>query len=506
MELFEQLRREHEFGVGTIKGVARKFGVHRRLVRQALASSLPPERGYRSREKPALGPVAAFIDAIIAADAKAPRKQRHTARRIHQRILTELPGQAIAESTVRNHVRERRRVLGLVARQTFVPQAYAWGSEAQVDWYEAWAELGGDRVKLQVFCMRSMASGAAFHRAYLRATQQAFLEAHEHAFAYFGGVHRVLRYDNLTSAVRKILRGHRREETVRFIAFRSHWRFEAQFCTPAAGHEKGGVEGENGYFRRNHWVPVPTAADLEALNGQLLEACRADERRVLDGRERCVGAVMASERDHLLPLAAEGFDLAELAFPVVNASGCVTVGTNAYSVPLRPGTKVQASLHAAHLEVWHDGRCVARHERCHSRRQQILDLDHYLDVLERKPGAMAGSKPLDQWRQAGRWPADYDVLWQRLNERHGRQDGTRAMIGVILLGREFGHERLRTAVAVAVARGASDAGAVRYLLTAAEQRRPAPAAIEVGRLARYDRPAPTMAGYDRLLPGREAVR
>ena len=141
--------------------------------------------------------------------------------------------------------------------ETCVPQSYAWGVEAQIDWYEAYADLGGERVKLQVFAMRSMASGAAFHCAYLHATQQAFLEAHELAFAYFGGVFRKLRYDNLTSAVRKILRGHRREETARFVAFRSHWRFEAEFCTPAEPHEKGGIEGEAGYFRRNHWVPVP---------------------------------------------------------------------------------------------------------------------------------------------------------------------------------------------------------------------------------------------------------
>ena len=126
-----------------------------------------------------------------------------------------------------------------------------------MDWYEAWADLGGERTRVQVFAMRSMASGAAFHRAYLHATQQAFLEAHEAAFAYFGGVFRLLRYDNLASAVRKILRGHRREETARFVAFRSHWRFAAEFCTPGEGHEKGGVEGEVGYFRRNHLVPVP---------------------------------------------------------------------------------------------------------------------------------------------------------------------------------------------------------------------------------------------------------
>src|SRR5262249_62097909 len=139
----------------TVKGGARKFGMHRRMVRQAVESAVPPVRGYKARVKPAPGPVEGFIDTILAADAAAPRKQRHTARRIHQRILAELPGCAIAESTVRNHVRERRRTRE--ARPTFVPQTYGWGSEAQVDWYEAVADLAGGRVKLQVFCVRSMA-------------------------------------------------------------------------------------------------------------------------------------------------------------------------------------------------------------------------------------------------------------------------------------------------------------------------------------------------------------
>src|SRR6516225_12073308 len=160
-----------------------------------------------------------------------------------------------------------------------------------------------------------MVSGAAFHRAYQRATQQAFLEAHEQAFHYFGGVFRLLRYDNLASAVKKVLRGHRREETTRFIAFRSHWRFASDFCTPAAPHEKGGIESEAGYFRRNHWVPLPKARDLEDLNIQLLASCRAEERRQIAGQNRPVGALMIEERSHLLPLAEHGFDLADISFP-----------------------------------------------------------------------------------------------------------------------------------------------------------------------------------------------
>jgi transposase len=306
VDLFEQLRREHEFGIGTIAGVAAKFGVHRRVVRRAIACALPPPHHYTERSKPKLGALEVFIDRVLDEDRRAPRKQRHTARRIHRRILTEFPDAAVAESTVRNHVRERKRQLGLLRRETFVPQSYSWAQEAQVDWYEAWVDLGDERTKVQIFTMRSMASGAAFHRAYRHATQQAFLEAHEHAFAYFGGVFHLLRYDNLASAVRKILRGYRREETVRFMAFRSHWRFAAEFCTPGEGHEKGGVEGEGGYFRRNHLVPVPCVADLDALNALLLSGCRADEARVLDGRTQSAGAARAEERSHLLSRVTEG--------------------------------------------------------------------------------------------------------------------------------------------------------------------------------------------------------
>jgi hypothetical protein len=205
------------------------------------------------------------------------------------------------------------------------------------------------------------------------------------------------------------------------------------------------------------------------------------------------------EREHLLPGAAEGFDLAEVVFPLVDKQGCITVKTNLYSVPVKAGTRVEARVHPLHVEVWHAGRRVARHERCHGRRQQVLDLEHYLDVLGHKPGALAGSRPLEQWRQAGRWPACYDELWDRLRARHGRQNGTRAMVAVVVLGREFGHDRLRAAIASAVSLGACDVAAVRYLLTEASLHKARPAPVDVGELARYDRPVPAVADYDVLL-------
>lgn len=207
-----------------------------------------------------------------------------------------------------------------------------------MDWYEAVVELDGQRTKVQFLTMRSMVSGADFHRAYLHATQQAFLETQQLAFHYFGGVFRRLHYDNLASAVQKILRGRQREETARFIAFRSHWQYAASFCNPAAGHEKGGVEGEVVYFRRNHLVPVPVFENLAALNDWLRVECRAALTRVMGGRNATAGALFVQEQPQRLPLPSADFALSEEQFCRVDKQACVAVRTKRYSTPLRTGT------------------------------------------------------------------------------------------------------------------------------------------------------------------------
>jgi transposase len=502
VELFEQIRREYEFGIGTITGVARQLGVHRRLVRQALQSAWPPERRRPMRWCPRLAPVRPVIDAMLEQDRQAPRKQRHTAHRIYVRLRTEYPQWPISERRVRQYVRARKTELGLLGQAVCIPQSYDWGVEGQVDWYEAVVEIAGERQVAPVLVVRSMASGGAYHRAYPRATQQAFLDAHQHAFHYFGGVFRRLRYDNLTSAVKKILRGQQRQETTRFIAFRSHWQFEASFCTPAQGHEKGGVEGEVGYFRRNHLVPVPQVSHWKELNDLLLQACQADEQRVIQERALTVGQALAVERSHLLPLQSEDLDLTEEQYCRVDAKGCVQVRTNWYSTPLPPGTQVRVRLSPITVALWYAGREVACHARCYRRRQQILNLEHYLDALACKPGALVGSTPLAQWRAAGQWTGAHDQLWASLRERHGPQEGTRQMIELLQLGRQHGYERLTQAIHQALRSGAHDAAAVRYFLTAPTL--PVPPVLslsstELTPSVYVTRPLPSLDGYDYLL-------
>lgn len=506
VEQFEQIRRDRDREGLSIRALAERHGVHRRAVRQALASPLPPSKRTRQdRSAPKLGEYRELIDGWLVADIEAPRKQRHTAKRVWRRLVDE-HGVDVAETTVRDHVRKRRRALGLAARDVFVPQIHAPGVTAEVDWGQADVDLAGARTRVHLFFMRSCFSGAAFSMASPVETQQAFLEGHALAFEWFDGVFAEVRYDNLGSAVKQVLKGRRRVESDRFVAMRSHYLFESLFTTPglAGAHEKGGVEGEVGRLRRNHLVPVPQVASIAELNTRLLAACDGDLDRQIAGRPGTVGEQHALERPMLRALG-DVFDATEAAIVRVDAKALVTVRQNRYSVPVAlAGLRVCAAVGAREIVISHQGREVARHERLHGRFGTRARLDHYLELLWRKPGALQRSLALSQERDRGAWPGCFDEFWAALAGRYGASDAARQMVDVLMLCREHGPARVELAVRGALAAGAIDGGAVAVLARRSAAPSGPPARLEQlnARLTAHDRPEPDLAGYDALIGGR----
>lgn len=500
VELFELMRHDHRDGM-SIRGIARKHHVHRRDVREAIASSVPPPRKAPARTSPKMtGEVKAFIDGVLAADRTAPRKQRHTARRIWQRTVEEI-GATAGESTVRKYVGRRRRELA-IGVEAFVPQYHAAGAQGETDFYEADFDFPWGRETASIIVLRSEFSAADHHRAYPAQNQTAFLDGLEHGLHFMGGAFATLRLDNLSDAVAKILRGGRRKEQDRFVAFRSHYAMGASYTTPgiAGAHEKGGVEGECGRFRRRWLVPVPKVASWEEANEYLLACSIRDLDRTVEGRSMTVGEALALEREFLRPLPAERFELSEAADPRVDARSRIRVRTNWYSVPVSlVGRVVHARINPMTIEVSHDGRVVATHPRLHLKNAEHLVLDHYLDLLAERPGAFPGSLPLHQARARGDFPASYDALWSKLRARLGDKAGTKAMIEVLLAHRSVPAGVMRLAVEQALGLGAIDPATICLLargILAGEA--PQPTLIDVGELARYDRPLPDTADYNQL--------
>ena len=230
MEQFEAIRRDHAQGI-SVRELARRHNVHRRTVRHAVRSAAPPARKMTGREAPVLGESRPWIDECLLGDREAPRKQRHTSRRIWQRLRDER-GVDAAESSVRRLVAQRKRVLGLLGLEAFVPQVHEPGAEGEVDWYEADVDFPSGRERVQFFEMRAASSGKEFHMAFPGTKQQAFFEGHVEGFVEFGGVFGTMRYDNLKTAVTRVLRGRQRDEADRFVELRSHYGFDSVFCRP----------------------------------------------------------------------------------------------------------------------------------------------------------------------------------------------------------------------------------------------------------------------------------
>jgi transposase len=504
VELFELIRRDYYVDGQSLRAIAQARGVHRRTVRQALASARPAPRKAPVREPTVLTrALRQIIDGWLQADRQAPRKQRHTGVRVYERLVGE-HGYGGAAVTVRCYVGQRRRELGQVA-EAFVPQGYGPGEEAQVDWYEAAVDGPSGREVMQVFLMRACYSGREFHMAFPRQTQQAFLEGHVAGFAYFGGVFARVRYDNLGAAVKKVLRGRRRAETDQFIALRSHYLFEADFCRAglAGAHEKGGVEGAVGRFRRHHWVPVPAMADLAGLNRSLRAACAQDDGRCLTGRVQSIASDWAQEQPRLRPLPDEPFATADTLSCRVDSSARIRVRTNAYSVPVRlVGRRVEVRLHATRVEVLCAGQVVTDHARLQGRFGERLELDHYLELLQAKPGALPRARALHQARERGCWPSVYDRLWEVLKQRFGESEGNRQLLAVVWLHRDYPVAAIEAGVTQALALGCIEAGAIAVLVR--NRHRPqeaAPALDELGRLAGYGQArAVDLHAYDTLCP------
>lgn len=476
VDLFEAIRRDKRLDESlSIRGLADRHGVHRRTVRQALASAAPPERKTPTRVAPRLDPAKALIDAMLREDLQAPRKQRHTARRVHARLLDEHDGfEAVTYSTVRDYVRVRRAEIwaqaGRSTEQAFVPQTHEPGAEAEVDFADLWVVLDGVKTKVFLFTLRMSYSGRAVHRAYATQSQEAFLEGHVAAFEALGGLPVVhIKYDNLKAAVSRVLFGRSREENARWVTFRSHYGFDAFYCQPGleGAHEKGGVEGEGGRFRRTHLVPMPAVASLVELNDRLAGYDAKDDARRIAFRSQPVGLDFALEAPLLRPLPGEAFETGLTLTPRVDRHARITVRQAQYSVPARLiGQRVRVLLRATQVLVFEGRRQVACHPRATVRGSQTLLLDHYLEVLARKPGALPGATALTQARAAGSFTATHEAWWAAARAAHGDGGGTRALVEVLLL-----HRHLPAAAVLAGLQAALAIGATNPEVVALEARR-----------------------------------
>jgi len=503
VELFEQIRRDWRVEKLSIRELADKHHVHRRAVRQALENAVPPPRKtYPKRQRPAIDAYVEIIDGWLLEDQGVPRKQRHTARRVWQRLVAE-HGATLSEVTVSRHVARRKVELGLDRVEVAVPQTHEPGAEAEVDFGEFYATVAGVWMKLWMFVMRLSCSGEAFHVAFATQAQEAFLQGHVLGFEHFGAVPGRIRYDNLKPAVVRVLKGRDRAESERFIALRSHYGFDSFFCRPGieGAHEKGGVEGEIGRFRRRHLVPVPNVASLAELNMLIAAGDRLDDTRVITGRPTTVAAAFAAELPALVPLPGEPFDPARLLEARVDKRARVAVRQCYYSVPARfAGRRLPVRLSATTVEVLDGGTVVARHERAAGRFVEVLTLDHYLEVLKIKPGALPGATALAQAKACGAFTATHQAYWDASRQAGGDAAGTRALIEILLAHRTLPAPALITAMRKAVQAGILDPQVVLIDARRAANGHVAPV-IPIGALARYDRPAPTLSGYDDLLTG-----
>ena len=466
MDQYELIRTAHRVYGKNISEIVRDTGHSRNTVKKALRGELCGYTKRRSQPYPVLGPYVAVIDEWLLRDKEQPKKQRHTAHRIYERLVAE-HGFVGGEPTVRRYVREAKARLGLNGQAAFIPLDPDVGREAEIDWGAATAIISGQRCQIKYFCMRSKYSGKHFVRGYPCERQQAFFDAHLHGFDFFGGIFPVLIYDNLTTAVRKVLRGRNRQEQESFVKFRAYHSFEARFCNPAQGHEKGGVEGIVGYARRNYLVPVPEAASLGALNQELLAKCVTYGNHQIQGRTQPVDELFEQERPHLLSVPEVRFRNVQSLSGKVDKYATVKVDHNRYSVPTEyVGFKVQALVDVSHVRVYYAQKELASHERVYGKNKWILSVWHYLDLIRQRPQAFDSARPMKQWRE--QWPPSLEALLERFCQSQGRSRGIKDFIGVLLLYRDYPAAAVEAAVEAALDARLSCAAGVKHILQHSE--------------------------------------
>jgi len=462
VDQYSFIRTAHRVYGKKIKQIERETGHSKNTIRKALRGEYS---GYKPRVQqpyPVLGPYLKIIDQWLEDDKQRPKKQRHTAVRVYHRLKAEQDFQG-AETTVRRYVREAKLRLGVSCPQVFIPCDPHVGVEAEVDWGRCHAIIGGEQTVLKVFCMRSKYSGKHFVRCYPCERQQALFDGHIHAFAFFGGVFPVLIYDNLTTAVQRVLRGKKRVLQESYDKFRGYYNFTPRFCNPGQGHEKGGVEGLVGYARRNYMVPIPEAETLEALNEKLLQDCLSYGNHRVAGKEHSVNELYEAESQYLIPLPDIGFSNLETSSGKVDKYSTVIIDKNRYSVPTAYGYfKVNVVVYVDCVEIFYGRKKIAFHQRLYSNNKWSLEPAHYLELIQQRPQAFDSARPIRQWRKS--WPICLERLLDRFCQKQGPTKGIKEFISVLMLYKNHAAADIQSAVEKALLANVSCSEAVEHIL------------------------------------------
>ena len=463
VELYAQVRYAVQIEGVSRREAARRFGIDPRTVAKMLAFSVPP--GYRWTRpplRPKLDPFTGIIEAILATDEGRPKKQRHTAKRIFERLRDEHDyggGITIVKDYVRVHRQQHREV--------FVPLRHDPG-HAQVDFGEALVEIAGVERKIHFFAMDLPHSDGCFVQAYLEETAEAFCDGHNGAFAFFGKVPRSILYDNTKLAVARILGDGVRQRTRIFSELQSHYLFADRFGRPGKGNDKGKVEGLIGWIRRNLLVPVPRAASLRALNEQLLDGCRRRFGDRLRGHTETIGERLRRDLAVFHDMPPAPYDACEKKAGRVSSLSLVRYRGTDYSVPTAYGHReVLIRGYVDEVAICCGAEVIARHPRSYEREDFVFNPLHYLALLEHKIGALDQAAPLVGWDL----PEEFAMLRRLLEARMGKR-GKREFVQILRLLEVFRVEDVLAGIREAIARGAIGFDAVKHLVLCRIEHRP----------------------------------